>query len=59
MSLVAKTNDPSVRVRFPKKILRELDQAAAHNGRSRNSEIVHRLAKSLIPDATQSAPSGS
>lgn len=54
MSLVAKTNDPSVRVRFPRKILRELDQAAAKNGRSRNSEIVHRLAKSLSPDELQS-----
>ncbi len=54
MSLVAKTNDPSVRIRFPKKVLRDLDQAAARNGRSRNSEIVHRLAQSLQSDALQS-----
>lgn len=59
MSLVAKTNDPSVRVRFPSKVLRELDRAAARNGRSRNSEIVHRLAKSLQPDAPQSAAAAS
>jgi metal-responsive CopG/Arc/MetJ family transcriptional regulator len=55
MSLVAKTNAPSVRIRFPeKKLLRALDRVAAKNGRSRNSEIIHRLAQSLQADAAQS-----
>ena len=60
MSLVAKASDPSVRVRFPVKVLRELDHAAAKAGRSRNSELIYRLAESLRPqDAVQSAPATS
>lgn len=43
----AKTEDPSVRIRFPSAVLREVDKAAAKAGRSRNSEIIYRLAQSL------------
>lgn len=49
MSKIAKADDPSVRIRFPRKILRELDQAAARAGRSRNTEIIHRLTESFSP----------
>jgi hypothetical protein len=42
-------------VRFPRKVLRELDQAAAHAGRSRNSEIIFRLVESLREQQPQSA----
>lgn len=55
MKIIATANDPSVRIRFPRKILRELDQAAAQAGRSRNSEVIHRLAESLKPQPSQSA----
>lgn len=50
----AKTNDPSVRIRFPSAVLREVDKAAKQAGRSRNSEIIYRLAQSLNgqPQAT-------
>lgn len=49
MNVVATSKDPSVRVRFPKEILKKVSAAAKQNGRSRNSEIVHRLATSLDP----------
>jgi len=49
MALIAKASDPSVRVRFPKKLIKEIDRLASQSGRSRNSEIVHRLSESLKP----------
>jgi metal-responsive CopG/Arc/MetJ family transcriptional regulator len=55
MNLVAKANDTSVRVRVPRKVLRELDLAAAQAGRSRNSEIIYRLKQSLLDQQPQSA----
>lgn len=47
MNIVAKGSDRSVRVRFPKALLIKLDEAATEGGRSRNTEIVKRLAESL------------
>lgn len=47
MSYVAKRSDKSVPVRFPPELIGPLDAAAARNGRSRNSEIIVRLAESL------------
>lgn len=55
MNLVAKANDTSVRVRVPRKVLREIDLAAAQAGRSRNSEIIYRLKQSLLDQQPQSA----
>lgn len=39
----AKTKDPSVRIRFPRPVLRGIDAEATASGRSRNSEIVFAL----------------
>lgn len=47
MNYVAKRGDKAVPVRFPKEVIGSLDAAAARNGRSRNSEILVRLAESL------------
>lgn len=47
MQVTAKRKDPAVLVRFPKPMLKELNHRAATNGRSRNSEILVRLAASL------------
>jgi metal-responsive CopG/Arc/MetJ family transcriptional regulator len=40
MSIVAKKDDASVRVRFPQPVLSQLDESAAKEGRSRNSQII-------------------
>lgn len=34
-------------IRFPKGVLKQLGEAAAQSGRSRNSEIVYRLVSTL------------
>lgn len=47
MNLVASAKQPPVAVRFPQKLLEAVTEAAKKNGRSRNSEIVVRLANSL------------
>jgi len=47
ISLVVPANGETTTIRFPKGILRQLNIAAAYNGRSRNSEIVYRLVESL------------
>lgn len=46
-AVIATRDDPAFRVRLPKPILKQLDRAAKQAGRSRNSEIVYRLAASL------------
>lgn len=51
----AKANDPSVRIRFPKAVLKKVDGAARESGRSRNSEIVWRLAESFRPPEAPAA----
>lgn len=43
----ARECDPSVRIRFPAIVLRTVRRAAKRSGRSQNSEIVLRLARSL------------
>lgn len=47
MSLIAGRNEKPIGVRLPEAVRNALDQSAARNGRSRNSEIVFRLANSL------------
>lgn len=47
---LARADDQSVTVRFPPGLIPRLDEAAKRNGRSRNSEIVQRLADSLDQD---------
>lgn len=47
MDYVAKRNDKAVPVRFPPEVIERLTDEARRNGRSRNSEIVIRLADSL------------
>lgn len=44
---VAKADDQAVTVRFPPGLLDRLDAAAQREGRSRNTEIIRRLAESL------------
>lgn len=46
-SIVVSAKGESTRIRFPKGVLKQLGQAAAKSGRSRNSEIVYRLVSSL------------
>ena len=45
--MIAKRKDPAVTVRFPREVLDRATRAARANGRSRNSEIVMRLAQSF------------
>lgn len=47
MRLVAKKNDPSVRIRCPRAVLKRLTEIAEKNGRSRNTEIIRLLAAGL------------
>lgn len=49
MPSIGTPKDPfvPVLVRFPRDVLRKVKTAAKKSGRSRNSEIVHRLAESL------------
>ena len=47
MDLVASRKDPAVLVRLPGRVLAALDSVAKKNGRSRNSEVIFRLAQSL------------
>ena len=50
MQIQAKATDPSVRVRFPESIKKSIVKAAIRNGRSFNSEVIARLARSLESD---------
>lgn len=45
--MIAKKTDPAVTIRFPKKVLDGVTRAASTNKRSRNTEVVSRLAESL------------
>ena len=47
MNLIAGRKEKPIGVRLPAAVRRALDESAAQNGRSRNSEIVFRLAGSL------------
>lgn len=47
MKTIASSKDRSVRIRFSEQILKKLDESAANEGRSRNTEINIRLAESL------------
>ena len=47
MTMIARKQDPAVTVRFPRNILDKVTQAAKASGRSRNSEVLVRLAQSL------------
>lgn len=47
VKIVAPTKADATVIRFPKGVLKQLSQAAAQNGRSRNSEIVYRLVSTL------------
>jgi hypothetical protein len=49
-NIVVSAKGEGVRIRFPKGVLKQLGQAAAQSGRSRNSEIVYRLVTSLNQD---------
>lgn len=45
--MIAKKTDPAVTIRLPRELLDKATRAANRNGRSRNTEIVLRLAHSL------------
>lgn len=45
--MIAKRKDSPVTVRFPREVLDRVTVVARSNGRSRNTEIVYRLAESL------------
>ena len=47
---IATAKDPSTNVRMPADLMDQIDAQAAKNGRSRNTEIVIRLRKSLEAD---------
>jgi hypothetical protein len=47
MKTIATKNDKSVRIRFPAAVLKKLDETAAIEGRSRNTEVIKRLGDSL------------
>lgn len=47
MNVKAKAKENPVVIRFPKAVLDGVTAAARENGRSRNSEVVVRLAESL------------
>lgn len=47
MDLIAKAKDSATLLRLPKPVFDALNEAAKRNGRSRNSEVVVRLAESL------------
>lgn len=47
MNFIAKANENPCLLRLPKPVLDALNDAARRNGRSRNTEIVIRLAESL------------
>lgn len=47
-AMIATAKDKPVQVRFPSRaLLKQIDAAARRNGRSRNSEILCRLAESF------------
>lgn len=48
--VIAKAHDQAVTVRFPAGLLDRIDEAAVRRGRSRNSDVVMRLIKSLDAD---------
>lgn len=45
--MIAKKNDPAITIRFPREVLDQATKAAQSSGRSRNTEIVVRVAQSL------------
>lgn len=45
--MIAKRTDPAVTIRFPQRVLDEVTKAAKKNKRSRNTEVIDRLAESL------------
>jgi hypothetical protein len=47
--LIASRDDPPVLLRLPKTVLRQVNDAAAKAGRSRNTEIIYRLTESFRP----------
>jgi Arc-like DNA binding domain len=49
-NLVVPSDAEATVIRFPKGILKQLSEAAAKSGRSRNSEIVYRLVSTLQQD---------
>ena len=56
--LIASRDDPPILLRLPKEVLNKVNRAAAQAGRSRNTEIIYRLAESFRPqEPAQSAAS--
>lgn len=55
MRMVAGAKENPVAIRFPKAVLVAVTEQARVNGRSRNSEIIVRLATSLGLDHTKEA----
>lgn len=45
--MIAKKTDPAVTIRFPRQVLESVTKAARDNKRSRNTEVIERLSKSL------------
>jgi len=45
--MIATANDPSIRVRIPKRMMERIVKLASRNSRSVNSEILQRLVASL------------
>lgn len=58
--MIAKANENRVVIRFPKTVLEAVTDSARRNGRSRNSEVIVLLAKSLGVETNEasSAPMG-
>lgn len=55
MSLIAKANENPVVIRFPRSVLDAVTESARRNGRSRNSEVVMRIAQSLGVEPSSSS----
>ena len=53
--MIAKANENRVVVRFPKIVLDAVTDSARRNGRSRNSEVIVLLAKSLGVEANEAS----
>ena len=54
MSPTATRKDPAMLLRLPKALKQKIDAAARQSGRSRNTEVLARLAKSFTPEGAAS-----
>jgi Arc-like DNA binding domain len=54
--MIATANDPSIRVRIPKRMMERIVKLADRNSRSVNSEILQRLVASLTAPVARRQP---